>query len=157
MFSKIKTYLIDYPIEFFQDIRQMIKMYILRKCREHVFNYEINEYLNWQISRAPYYASPVSDLRIGVLSPVQIVTKMLETHFGFENCFRLRIHGIDVDTQGEDEIKVTIRLCRPGLLIGRGGKDIEAVESLLARYFNKRTKINIVEVKNDVNNPPSEF
>lgn len=156
MIDKIKTYLVDYPIEFFQDIRFRIKMGILKKCRQHIFNYEIKEYLNCQISD-PYYGTPISDLRVGVLSPVQIVTKMLETHFGFESCFRLRIHGIDVDTQGEDEIKVTIRLYRPGLLIGRGGKDIEAVESLLGSYFNKRTKINIVEVKNDVNNPPSEF
>ena len=156
MSSKIKTYLVDYPIAFVEDIRFKIKMGILKKCRDRVFNYEINEYLNCQISD-PYYGTPVSDLRVGVLSPVMIVTKMLEKHFGFGGYYRLRIHGIDVDTQGEEDIKVTIKLCRPGLLIGRSGKDISTMESLLGSYFNKTTKIRIVEVKSDRNMPMSEF
>ena len=156
MISKIKTYLVDYPIAFVEDIRFKIKMGILKKCRDRVFNYEISEYLNCRISD-PYYGTPVSDLRVGVLSPVIIVTKMLEKHFGFEGYYRLHIHGIDVNTQGDEDIKVTIRLGRPGLLIGRSGKDVYAMECLLRSYFNKTTKIHIVEVKSDRNMPMSEF
>ena len=69
----------------------------------------------------------------------------------------MRIHGIDVETQDKNNITVTIRLNRPGLLIGKAGKDIDAVRDMLERYFNKTTKINLVEVKNDVNIPLCEF
>ena len=69
----------------------------------------------------------------------------------------MRIHGIDVETQDKNNITVTIRLNRPGWLIGRGGTDIDAVRDMLERYFNKTTKINLVEVKNDVNIPLCEF
>jgi small subunit ribosomal protein S3 len=62
-----------------------------------------------------------------------------------------------VETQDKNNITVTIRLNRPGLLIGKAGKDIDAVRDMLESYFNKGTKINIVEVKNDVNVPYCEF
>jgi ribosomal protein S3 len=42
-------------------------------------------------------------------------------------------------------------------LIGRAGKDIDAVRDMLESYFNKKTRIDIVEVKNDVNVPYCEF
>ena len=86
-----------------------------------------------------------------------IVYKMLEKYFGFRGVYLLRIHGIDVDTQDANTITVTIRLNRPGLLIGKAGKDIDAVRDMLERYFNKKTRIDIVEVKNDVNVPYCEF
>jgi ribosomal protein S3 len=99
-------------------------------------------------------------MKIGVFSPVLVVTKTLEQHFGFEGYHRLGIHAIDVDTQKRDEetmlveqIDVTIRLDRPGLLIGKAGKDIYAVEKLLSENFGKRVKIHIVEVKCDINKP----
>jgi ribosomal protein S3 len=88
---------------------------------------------------------------------VLIVSKMLEKHFGFIGYYRLNIHGIDVDTQQDDAIEVIIKLRRPGLLIGKGGKDIDAVNSMLERYFCKIVHINIVEIKNDVNVPYSDY
>jgi predicted RNA-binding protein YlqC (UPF0109 family) len=124
--------------------------------RKKIYNYEIKETLNGKLSD-PYWGYTVSDLRVGVLSPVMIVYKMLEKYFGFRGVYLMRIHGIDVETQDKNNITVTIRLNRPGLLIGRAGKDIDAVRDMLESYFNKGTKINIVEVKNDVNVPYCEF
>jgi ribosomal protein S3 len=96
-------------------------------------------------------------MKIGVFSPVLVVTKTLEQHFGFEGYNRLKIHGVDVDTQQTDHIIVTIKLHRPGLLIGRGGKDIDAVTRLTTMNFGKTTKIHIVEVKDDINIPFCDF
>ena len=150
--EKIKFYLIDYPVNFIKDTYHKCRMGMLDWFRKKIYNYEINEVLDSKISY-PYIRYTVSDLRVGVLCPVMIVYKMLEKHFGFRGVLFMRIHGIDVDTQDTNTITVTIRLNRPGILIGKCGKDIDAVRDMLERYFNKATKINIVEVKFDINNP----
>ena len=154
--EKIKFYLIDYPVNFIKDTYNKCRMSMLDWFRKKIYNYEIKETLDSKLSD-PYWGYTVSDLRVGVLSPVMIVYKMLEKYFGFRGVYLLRIHGIDVDTQDANTITVTIRLNRPGLLIGKAGKDIDAVRDMLESYFNKKTRIDIVEVKNDVNVPFCEF
>lgn len=154
--NKIKFYLIDYPVNFIGDTYHKCRMGMLDWFRKKIYNYEIKETLNGKLCD-PYWGYTVSDLRVGVLSPVMIVYKMLEKYFGFRGVYLMRIHGIDVETQDKNNITVTIRLNRPGLLIGKGGKDIDAIRDMLESYFNKGTKINIVEVKNDVNVPYCEF
>ena len=157
--NKLKLYLIDYPKDYILDTCHRIKKWTLDKFRQKIYDYEIGMFLSDRI-RDPYYGTPISDMKIGVFSPVLIVTKTLEHYFGFGSYYRLEIHGIDVDTQKRDEktmlveqIDVTIRLNRPGLLIGKAGKDIYAVEKLLSENFGKQTKIHIVEVKGDINKP----
>lgn len=44
-----------------------------------------------------------------------------------------------------ETFKVTINLKRPGLLIGKGGRDIDNLSSLLTKYFGKQTEIKIIE------------
>lgn len=157
--NKLKLYLIDYPKDYIKTTWYEIKKWTLDKFRQKIYDYEIGCYLNDRI-RDPYYGTPISDMKIGVYSPVLIVTKTLEHYFGFYSYYHLEIHGIDVDTQKRDEetmlveqIDVTIRLHRPGLLIGKAGKDIYAVEKLLSENFGKQVKIHIVEVKYDINKP----
>lgn len=150
--NKIKLYLIDYPRDYVLDICQRIKMWRLNRYRKHIYDYEIGCYLNNNI-RDPYYGDVISDMKIGVYSPVLVVTKTLDKYFGFKGYNRLEIHGVDVDTQQKEQIDVTIRLHRPGLLIGKGGQDIDAVSELLSNNFGKTVKIHIVEVKNDINIP----
>jgi ribosomal protein S3 len=41
------------------------------------------------------------------------------------------------------------------LLIGKGGKDIDNIKTLLEKAFNKKVDVGIKEVKNDVNEPIS--
>lgn len=145
MISKIKTCI--------KGTFYKIRKSILNKCREMVYNYEFKEVLNHKIEEGYYESSVTPNLRVGVLCPAMIVAKMIEKHFGFEKSQMLRIHGIDVDTQSSDAITATIRLNRPGLLIGKGGSSINSLEAELTKYFNKKTDIRIVEVKKDVNLP----
>ena len=84
-----------------------------------------------------------------------VITKTLDHYFGFEGYMRLRIHNIIIDTQKESAISVTFVLRRPGLLIGRGGKDIDNIKALLEKAFNKKVDVGVKEVKNDVNEPIS--
>lgn len=89
---------------------------------------------------------------IGLLSPLITVYKVIENHFGFDCTFRMKIHEILVDTQ-QETITVTIKLVRPGLLIGRGGKDIDSITKRLEKIFGRTVGIHIFEVKKDVNEP----
>jgi hypothetical protein len=130
-----------------------IRMSILNKCREKIYEYEFKEILDKKIADSYYISSLTPDLRVGVLCPAIIATKLLEKYFGFEKVQMLRIHGIEVDTQSVDAITVTIKLNRPGLLIGKGGCHIYALEKMMTDYFNKKTDIRIFEVKKDVNLP----
>ena len=88
-----------------------------------------------------------------IFSPVEAVENVLKLHFmNGRRYYRLHIHGIQVDTQG-DVITVKISLRRPGLLIGSQGKDIDAVTEKLTKVFGAETKILIDEIKKDINEP----
>jgi hypothetical protein len=121
--------------------------------RERIYNYDINEVLSPKVKDIYDCCYDISsaDLRIGVFCPALVVSKILEKHFGVYGYYLLNIHGIDVDTQQNEKIVVTIKLYRPGLLIGKAGKDIDTIQQMLWNYFNKKVRIDIVEVKQDVN------
>lgn len=127
-----------------------IQMGLLNLFRKQIRKYEFGKVLNQKISDS-ISGKPISELPVGVFCPVMVVTKTLENYFGFYGYLRLNIHGIDVDTQNTDIIDVTIRTHRPGMLIGKGGEDINAVEKLLTDYFCKRVIIHISEIRRDVN------
>ena len=83
-----------------------------------------------------------------MLFPCSIVSMVLLEHF--KRIDWLKIHSISVDTRSDEAITATIALARPGLLIGKGGKDIDAVMERLSELFGKETNIDIKEI-NDVN------
>lgn len=147
------NYYLNYPINAIKDSIFKFRMKMLDKFRKLIYNYEFNEVLNNKLEES-YYEYPASkDLKVGILCPAIVVTKILEKYFGFNKLLRMRIHGIEVDTQSISEITVTIRLNSPGTLIGKGGCDIKAVEDMMGSYFNKKTDIRIVEIRKDINMP----
>ena len=83
-----------------------------------------------------------------MLFPCSVVSMVLAEYF--QRVDLLGIHSISVDTQSDEAVTVTITLARPGLLIGKGGKDIDAVSERLSELFGKETNIDIKEI-NDVN------
>lgn len=125
-----------------------INTWFINRLYKKIYKHEF-EYIKTTIT--DYYS--MLSIYQGLLSPVVVVYKVLEEHFGFNACFKLRIHSIDVDTQNKSLINVTIKLFRPGLLIGSCGKDIDAIQNKLTEIFAKTTKINVVEVKKDINEP----
>ena len=141
-------------VEDIKDWQHKMYMRFLNWCRKRIYDYEFNKVLNHKIVE-PTYGTYVSDVLIGIFSPMLVVTKTLEHYFGFEGYMRLRIHNIIIDTQKESSISVTFALRRPGLLIGKGGKDIDNIKALLEKAFNKKVDVGINEVKNDVNEPIS--
>lgn len=136
-------------ISYIKNTLHKIHIRLLDLFRKQIHKYEFGKVLNLKV--CDISGIPLSELPVGVFCPVMVVSKTLENYFGFYGYLRLNIHGIDVDTQNENEIGVTIRIHRPGMLIGKGGKDINAVEKLLSDYFCKRVVIHIDEVRRDVN------
>ena len=79
-----------------------------------------------------------------MLFPCSVVSMVLSEHF--KRVDLLGIHSISVDTQSDEVVTVTITLARPGLIIGKGGKDIDAVRERLSELFGKETNIDIKEI-----------
>ncbi len=48
----------------------------------------------------------------------------------------------------KDKCEVTINTAKPGVIIGRGGEDIERLRKSLSKYVGEEVYISIVEVKN---------
>lgn len=129
---------------------QKVKAYNKVKC--YVFNKELNNWTN-KVNYDSYGAVKLIDLNPNywVFSPVEAVQYALHLHFQ-DTFFKMGIFGIVIDTQNET-IDVTIHLKRPGLLIGKGGQDIDIVTKELKRVFNMPTTIHIIEIKKDNNEP----
>lgn len=45
----------------------------------------------------------------------------------------------------KSEINITVELCRPGLLIGKAGRTIDAITKRLTDHFGKKVNIHIEE------------
>lgn len=124
----------------------------LNEYRARIYKYE-QKYLCQDITD-PYYGNVLREgENISIFCPAMVVSKVLEHHFGFENYFRLNVHGIDVDTQQDNIIVVNIKLHRPGLLIGRAGHNIDEIKTELCDMFGRDVRIDITEIKIDKNIP----
>lgn len=120
----------------------------MKSYRDKYYKYEDEKYYK---TLSPYMNKFDQYPNCSIFHPVVTVIRVLEQYFS-DNCFKLlMIGGIDVDTQKEAMITVTIKLQSPGLLIGKAGKDIDAISAILSDKFGKKTIIKIEEIKNDVN------
>ena len=87
---------------------------------------------------------------LAIYSPLKTVYLCIEKVYNTANI--LQIHGINVDTQ-KDIIDIKIFTKRPGILIGRGGKDIDKLTKEISLMFDKKVMIDIIEIKHDINAP----
>lgn len=55
---------------------------------------------------------------------------------------------IEIDRYSDGKIRVSIHCAKPGLVIGKGGAEIEKLRAKVEAKFKKPININIVEVKN---------
>ena len=138
------------------DLKFQYKHNKITKMRKKVFEMDLKANAR-PVRYDDYGASKLTDHNPNywIFSPVEAVENVLKLHFiggDGRRYYRLRIQGIQVNTQG-DVIEVKISLRRPGLLIGGQGKDIYAVTKELTRVFGVETKILIEEIKKDINEP----
>ena len=131
------------------------KLKVYNKVKNYVFKRELEQWSS-RVHYDEYGAVKLikSNPNYWVFNPVEAVTYVLKMYFNSTpiSFYRMNIFGIDVNTQDET-VDVTISLKRPGLLIGKAGKDIKAVENELRKVFNMPTTIHIKEIKKDNNEP----
>lgn len=141
-----------------KDWKDSLTLKFYHKLKEMLYKFENKTYYNINITQhyknnqyQEYYFLDKT-VTFARLNPV--ITVMREIDLYFDKRFgNIRIPKIDVDTQNEEEITVTIHTMRPGYLIGKGGQTIDYFEKRLSELFAKKTKIKIVEVKKDINEP----
>lgn len=121
------------------------------------YEYEKRNYDDVIVKSSYEYYVPKDKYKHSIYNPMIVVWHELEKMFdngkGYSTIRRMGIMGIDIDTQNENFVTVTITLKRPGMLIGKQGGKISELESQLSYLFNRETKVKIDEVKRDINEP----
>ena len=54
---------------------------------------------------------------------------------------------VEIERYAEDKVRIHIHCAKPGIVIGRGGAEIEKLRAQLEKMMNKQVFINIIEVK----------
>lgn len=87
--------------------------------------------------------------KLAIYNPLKTVYLCIEKIYNQTNM--LQIHGICVDTQKDIFIR------RPGILIGKGGSDIDKLKKEVSLIFEKEVMIDIIEIRHDINEPCSDY
>ena len=155
----IKTYA-KHPHLIIEDIRNSIeksKINRLLKNKLKAYDYEEKNYYDVILKSNYEIYVPENKYKHSIYNPMIVVwhelERMFDTGTGVATIRRMGIMGINIDTQNEDLVTVSISLKRPGLLIGKRGSKVNELETRLTYLFNRKTEIKIVEVKKDINEP----
>lgn len=77
--------------------------------------------------------------------------EQLKQDFFLREYIKKRLEGAGVSNvvieRAANRVKINVRTARPGLVIGKKGKDIEDLRAELRRVVNKDVSINIIEVR----------
>ncbi len=60
---------------------------------------------------------------------------------------RAAVAEVNIERPKEDRVSIVIRSARPGILIGRGGAEIQGLQVALEKLTKKRVKISIQEIE----------
>lgn len=155
----IKTY-VKHPrliVDAFLDAIDNAKQKRFLRNKFAAYKYEEKNYYDVIVKSSYEYYVPKDKYKHSIYNPMIVVWHELEKMFdngkGYSTIRRMGIMGINIDTQNEDLLTVSISLKRPGLLIGKRGSNINELESRLTYLFKRETKVEIVEVKKDINEP----
>lgn len=69
-----------------------------------------------------------------------------------KNLYVAGVPRVEIERFAEDKVRIHIHCAKPGIVIGRGGTEIEKLRQKLEKMMGKQVAVNIVEVKNpDIN------
>lgn len=60
---------------------------------------------------------------------------------------RAAVAEVNIERPKDDRVSIVIRSARPGILIGRGGTEIQGLQAVLEKLTRKRVKISIQEIE----------
>jgi small subunit ribosomal protein S3 len=77
---------------------------------------------------------------------------LLHEDIKIRNFIRKRMKDAGISTieieRAANRVNITIHTAKPGMVIGKGGSEVEALRQALAKLTNKKVHINIHEIKN---------
>lgn len=65
----------------------------------------------------------------------------------YERYRRASVADINIERAKEDRVSIVIRSARPGIIIGRGGSEIEKLQAALEDLTERRVKVSIQEIE----------
>jgi len=65
----------------------------------------------------------------------------------YERYRRASVADINIERAKEDRVSIVIRSARPGIIIGRGGSEIEKLQAALEDLTDRRVKVSIQEIE----------
>lgn len=69
-----------------------------------------------------------------------------------KNLYAAGVPRVEIERFAEDKVRIHIHCAKPGIVIGKGGTEIEKLRQKLEKMMGKQVAVNIVEVKNpDIN------
>jgi len=69
-----------------------------------------------------------------------------------KNLYAAGVPRVEIERFAEDKVRIHIHCAKPGIVIGRGGTEIEKLRQKLEKMMGKQVAVNIIEVKNpDIN------
>ena len=77
----------------------------------------------------------------------QLVEDHQIRNFVKKTCFNAGIAKIGIERK-QNRVFITIHAAKPGIIIGRGGAEIDKLKSDIEKLTNKTVNVNIMEVKN---------
>ncbi|HCP32635.1 TPA: 30S ribosomal protein S3 [Candidatus Acetothermia bacterium] len=60
---------------------------------------------------------------------------------------RAAVAEVNIERSKEDRVSIVVRSARPGIIIGRGGSEIEGLQTALERLTGRKVKVSIKEVE----------
>jgi small subunit ribosomal protein S3 len=101
----------------------------------HPYGFRVGVTKDWQskwFSEREYATLVLEDMRLR-----RLVMKLLPD---------ASISGIGID-RNANQLSLTVRTAKPGIVIGRGGQNVEQLRGALERATEKRVRLNIEEIR----------
>jgi len=81
------------------------------------------------------------------LAPVYIAEDKWIRDLIMDRYRRAAVAEINIERSKEDRVSIVIRSARPGIIIGRGGSEIERLQAALEKLTGRKVKVSIQEVE----------
>ncbi len=81
------------------------------------------------------------------LAPLYIAEDKKIRDLIFARYRRAAVAEVNIERPKDDRVSIVIRSARPGILIGRGGTEIQGLQAVLEQLTNKKVKISIQEIE----------
>ena len=81
------------------------------------------------------------------LAPEYIAEDRRIRELVYERYRRASVSEVNIERSKEDRVSIVIRSARPGIIIGRGGSEIEKLQAALEKLTGRMVKISIQEIE----------